>query len=107
MGMRQCLARGWGRLDAHSSIPLWSGQPTADGVADEGGRLMNVQLAHQVDPMRLDGFDAEPQVRRYLLRRLSLCDALDDLALARGQRVWRQGRAGQIGLHDRVSDPRT
>ena len=58
------------------------GQPSADGIADEGGGLMDVQLPHQVDAMRLDGFDAQPQVRRYLLRRLPLRDALDDLALA-------------------------
>src|SRR5262245_30974728 len=60
------------------------GQPPADGIADEGGRLMNVELAHQVDPMRLDGFDTQPQVRRNLLGRLPLRNALDDLTLARG-----------------------
>jgi hypothetical protein len=67
---------------------------------------MNVQLPHQVDPMRLDSFDTQAQVRRYLLRRLPLRDALDDLALARGQRVRWQGRASQIGLHNRVRNPR-
>ena len=72
--------------------PSGGSQPPADSIADEGGRLMNVQLPHEVDAMRLDGFDAQPQVRRYLLRRLPLRDALDDLALARGQRVRRQGR---------------
>ena len=48
---------------------------------------MNVQLPHQVDAMRLDGFHAQPQARRDLLGRLPLRDALDDLALAGGQRV--------------------
>jgi len=56
---------------------------------------MHVQLPHQVDSMRLDGFDAQAQVRRYLLCRLPLRDALDDLAFTRGQRVRRQGRAGR------------
>src|SRR5713101_4038432 len=65
--------------------PSGSGQPPADGVAHEGGGLMDVQLPHQVAPMRLDGFDAQVQVRRYLLRRLPLRDALDDLAFARGR----------------------
>src|SRR5713101_1824833 len=65
--------------------PSGSGQPPADGVAHEAGRLMDVQLPHQVAPMRLDGFDAQVQVRRYLLRRLPLRDALDDLAFARGR----------------------
>ena len=35
---------------------------------------MHVQLPHQVDAMRLDGFDAQPQVRCDLLRRLPLRD---------------------------------
>ena len=52
------------------------GQPAADGVADESGRLMDVQLAHEVDAMGLDGFDAQPQERGNLFRRLPLGDAL-------------------------------
>ena len=52
------------------------GQPAADGVADEGSRLVDVQLAHEVDAMGLDGFDAQPQARRNLLRRLALGDEL-------------------------------
>ena len=43
---------------------------------------MDVELPHQVDAMRLDGFDAQLQARRNLLGRLPLRDALDDLALA-------------------------
>ena len=58
------------------------GQPPADGVAHQGGCLMDVQLPHQIEPMGLDGFDAQAQVRRHLLRRLPLRDALDNLALA-------------------------
>jgi hypothetical protein len=42
---------------------------------------MHVQLPHEIDAVRLDGFDAQLQVRCYkachdLLRRLSLCDTL-------------------------------
>jgi hypothetical protein len=65
-----------GRRMSTAVSPSGGGQPPADSIADEGGRLMNVQLPHQVDAMRLDGFDAQPQVRRDLLRRLPLRDAL-------------------------------
>src|SRR5215471_19931125 len=57
--------------------------------------------------MRLDRFDAQPQARRDLLGRLPLRDALDDLALAGGQRVPWQGCPAQPGLHQRGRDPRT
>src|ERR671923_2591480 len=36
-------------------------QPPTDGVADEGGHLVDVQLPHKIDPMGLDGFDAQSQ----------------------------------------------
>jgi hypothetical protein len=62
--------------------PSGGSQPPADRIAHEGRRLMNVQLPHQVDAMRLDGFHAQPQVRCDLLRRLPFRDPLDDLALA-------------------------
>ena len=57
--------------------------------------------------MRLDGFDAQLQARRDLLGRLPLRDALDDLALAGGQRVPWQRCPAHIGLHHRGRDPRT
>src|SRR5215471_16312399 len=98
------MTGGRGQRMPTAVSPSGGDQPPADGVAYEGGRLMNVQLPHQVDAMRLDGFDAQAQVRCYLLRRLPLSDALDNLALARGQRVQRQSRAAQIGLHDCVRD---
>ena len=65
-----------GRGLSTAVAPSGRGQPPADRIAHEGGRLMNVQLPHQVDAMRLDGFDAQPQVRCDLLRRLPLRDAL-------------------------------
>jgi hypothetical protein len=37
---------------------------------------MDVQLAHEVDAMGLDGFDAQSQVPGNLLRRLALGDEL-------------------------------
>ena len=83
--------QGWGDAPPHGAarprggvIPRRSrgGQPPADRIADERGGLMDVQLPHQVDPMRLDGFDAQPQICRDLLGRLPLRDALDDLTLA-------------------------
>jgi hypothetical protein len=47
------------------------GQPPADGVADQGGRLVDVQLAHQPGPVGLDGFDAQAQVLRNVLHRVN------------------------------------
>jgi hypothetical protein len=64
------------RTFVYSTRPSRSDQPAADRIAHEGGRLMNVQLPHQVDTMRLNGFDAQPQVRCDLLRRLPVRDPL-------------------------------
>ena len=83
------------------------GQPPADGVADEGGRLTDVQLAHELDPVGFDGFDAQAQAPGDLLGRLALGDELQDLALSRGQGVRREVGPGQIGRHERPGDPGT
>ena len=79
---------GRGQHMPTAASPSGGGQPSADGVADEGRRLMHVQLPHQVDAMRLDRFDAQPQVRRDLLRRLPLGDALDGSVLRTPDTVW-------------------
>jgi hypothetical protein len=44
------------------------GQPPVDGVAHVGGRVVDVQLAPEVDATGLDGFDAQTQTPGNLLR---------------------------------------
>jgi hypothetical protein len=96
-----------GNKDAPQSGGSEGGQPPTEGVAHEGGRLMDVELTHEAVPMRLDRFDTQAQGRRNLLRRLPLRDALDYLTLPRGEGIWGVSRPGQIRLHDGMGDPGT
>ena len=64
------------RQGPHEALTLRS--VPGGSQSGQGGRLMNVQLPHQVDAMRLDGFDAQPQAHRDLLGRQPLRNALDD-----------------------------
>ena len=56
-----------------------------DGVRHELRFVMDVQLAHEVEFVRLDCLDTEPQNRRDLPHRISFREHLDDLSLARSQ----------------------
>jgi len=56
-----------------------------DGVAREAGRIVDVQLVHQVLPVLLDRLDADVEPGRDLLVGLALGDQLDDLQFARSQ----------------------
>ena len=63
----------------------------ANGVLDQLHGVVDVELAHQVPLVRLDGLDAQVQVRRDLLNRLSFGEKLEDFLLARRQpaaRCW-------------------
>src|SRR5213594_436546 len=66
------------RDDARSSE---SSQSPADGVADQVGRLVNVDSSHDPGPMSLSGLDLDAEERRNLLRLLTLGDQLQDLSL--------------------------
>src|SRR5262245_47923518 len=80
--------------------------PLADRVADEARRLVDPELAHQPGAMELRRLDADAQDLRDLLRRLALRDQLEDLLLARGQRLLGSAPPAQRGLDDRAGDPR-
>jgi hypothetical protein len=72
---RDLLEGGGGKTPAEVSHS-GEGQPPADGIADEGGRLVDVQLVHEPDPVGLDGLDAQFKAPGNLLRGLALSDEL-------------------------------
>src|SRR5262245_32132783 len=60
-------------------------EPLPEGVADEPGGVVNVELRHDVSAMRLGGLHTDVEQLSDLLRGLALGDQLEDLALASGQ----------------------
>src|SRR5206468_11957319 len=62
-------------------------QPAADGVADEAGDLVDPQLEHEATAVGLGGLHGDSQHLGDLLRRLALGHQLQNLTLARGERV--------------------
>ena len=70
-----------------------------DGVLHELRLVVDVELAHQVELVRLDRLHAQIQVLRDLLHRLAFGEELEDLLLARRQR-------GEARLAVRGLDPR-
>ena len=69
------------------------GDLVADGVADDVGGGVEVELAHQVGAVRIGGLDADAEHLGNFLGGLALGDELDDLALAWGQFRALSGRA--------------
>src|SRR3954469_21320586 len=67
------------------------GQPTADRVADELDAIAHAELAQQVGPVRLDGLLRQVQDLADLAVGVRLGDQLEDLLLARRQRLDRPG----------------
>ena len=62
-------------------------QPAADGVADEAGDLVDPQLEHEATAVGLGGLHGDSQHLGDLLRRPALGHQLQNLTLARGERV--------------------
>src|SRR5437899_12179683 len=97
----------WGRYlrDAGPASTSGSGRalpasglddPPADGVADETGGPVDVELGHQPAPVRLGGLDGHSQERGSFLRRLALRNELQDLALPGTQRVRGEAAPGAV-----------
>ena len=70
-----------GQLDAALDDSL------GDGVAGEAGDVVDVELAHEMLPMFVHGFEADAQFRGDLLVGLAFGNQLEHLHLARTQAV--------------------
>src|SRR2546428_13588240 len=82
-------------------------QALTDGIADEPGRVVDIELGHDPHAVRFCGFHADAEQLRHFPRRLPLRDEAEHLLLADGERVAGYLVAGQIGLHDGLRDAGT
>ena len=71
-----------------------------DGVANEAGRVVNLEFVHDSGSVGLGALHGEAQERGDLLRRVSLGKQLKRMALPGRQRIRRQIAAGQITVDD-------
>ena len=84
----------------------------AHGIEHDLRRVVQVQLLHQVGPVRLDRRQPEIEQRRHLLVRSSFGEQLEDLLLAIGQQVIGIGQAAlsaaaHVVLDEHGGDRRT
>src|SRR3990172_5978372 len=80
VGGRLAVASRYGRgVEADEAL--------AQGVADEVGAVLGVELGHDVGAVRLDGLDADVELLGDLLVGGALGDELEHLALAGGEEV--------------------
>src|SRR5439155_1226012 len=90
----------WARLLVDEFIALGRAEPSPLTLNALGRRVMNLELVHEVGPMRLGGLDPDAEDVGDLLRGLAFGHELQDLALARGEMVDRRGRSAQVGIDD-------
>src|SRR5258708_36093606 len=77
---------GTGTFTPRAKPSFLRGDPTLpDGVANQVGGVVDVELFHQPSTMKLRRFHAGMQHFRALLRRFAFAHELQDLALARRQ----------------------
>src|SRR5207245_3155728 len=88
-------------------VRLELAETALEGVPDEAGRLVYPELPHDVGAVGLGRLDAHAEQLRDLARPLSLGDELQHLALARTQRVRRQGGPAPVGVHHAPREDRT
>src|SRR5439155_79738 len=81
-------------------------QATPNRVTDEARRLVDLELLHDPGPVGLRGLHADPEELGDLLGRLAFGHQLQHLPLARGERVGRYVRLGQVGLDHGLRDAR-
>src|SRR3954470_4936521 len=85
---RQCVDMGVAADPLASRYPpLRRDQPSPDGVAREVDPVAHLELLEDVRPMAVDGLAADDQHRGDLVARVPFGDQLEDLELARGQRI--------------------
>src|SRR6185436_15019866 len=83
-----------------------SHEPTADRVTHESGRLVNLELSHELGAVRLGRLHAQAEHHGDFLRRLALGDELEHLAFARRQRIGRHRGTRQVRFDERARDAR-
>src|SRR5437016_10126144 len=66
-------------------VPSSFDNAVPDGVTDQFTEIAQVELRHNMSPMRLSGLDADVEGRGDLFVAMSLNQELDDLLLALGQ----------------------
>src|SRR5262245_5885496 len=93
---------GESRRPAGSAWESGLDQSAANRVTNEPGGLVDIGLLHDARSVRLRGLEADPEQLGDFFGRLPLGDELQNLALARRQRVGRHIGLGQEGLHDRL-----
>src|SRR5215212_5097883 len=77
----------------HSSVlALWLNDAITDRKPNDISKRGQFKLAHDRRPMRLNGFDAQVQTRRDSFVAVAFRQQLNDLTLARGQPIRRDGR---------------
>src|SRR2546427_6807844 len=81
-------------------------QTPANRVPDDAGGVWRVELLHDPCPVGLNGLGADAEDLGDLLRRVTLRQELEDLALPVRQWVRGQRRLRQVGLHKGARDAR-
>ncbi len=84
-------------------------QALLDGILDQFGDIVNVQLLHDVSPMRLHGFHADEKLLGHLAIGKAFRDELQHFSFPVGQEIkWGFGLAGfhfsKIGIYQRFGD---
>src|SRR5205823_974059 len=82
----------------------WLNQALTDGVPDDTGGAVDVELLHDSKPILLGGSNGDPEKPGDLLRRLALGQELQNLPFARRQRIGSPFRLGRMRLHHSLRD---
>src|SRR5215510_1435451 len=77
----------WGRN------PRSGDESFPNGVENDLGRIVQIQLLHEIGPMRFDRRHAQIEQRRHFLVRSSLGEEVEDLSFPVGQQVIRVAQA--------------
>src|SRR5438876_1505733 len=88
-------------LGAGDSYRLGLDQPAADGIPDQAGGLVDVELFHNAGALRFRGLYPDAQPPRDLLGGPPLCDKLQNLPFPRLDRLRHHVALGQQRIHDR------